>query len=84
MFARYRPHWKGRIGMKTKSHSRDFTVTWDGEEVGVVRQFIPLGHLSEAGCCRFQAVTMKGAHVGPEEGYRERITAIEKLIPRQR
>lgn len=80
MFIRHHPKWRGRFDMKTESHSRQFTVMWDGQPIGVVRQFIPVGMINAMGPCRHQAVDMDGKHVGPEVGYRERIYAIEELI----
>ncbi len=82
MFIRHHPQWRGRFDMKTESHSRKFTVMWDGRPIGVVRQFIPVGKLCELGPCRHQAMSMDGKHVGVVEGYSRRITAIEELIKR--
>lgn len=80
MFIQHYPTWRGRFDMKTESHSRKFTVLWDGNPIGVVRQFIPVGELCEMGPCRHQAMDMDGRHVGPKAGYRERIDAIKELI----
>ncbi len=82
MFIRHHPQWRGRFDMKTESHSRKFTVMWDGRPIGVVRQFIPVGMLCEMGPCRHQAMDMDGKHVGPKIGYRDRLNAIEELIRR--
>lgn len=80
LFIMHHPHWKGRLDLATKFHSRECGILWDNKLIGKVRQFIPVGHIMDLGPCRFQAVDTEGKHVGPVVGYCNQIDAIERLV----